>query len=68
MPIYLDFEKPIEDLILQIEEAKTIGEKSEVDVSKTISELENKLENKRIFLRKNVRRSVFTFNLPTSRR
>jgi acetyl-CoA carboxylase carboxyl transferase subunit alpha len=44
MPIYLDFEKPIEDLILQIEEAKTIGEKSEVDVSKTISELENKLE------------------------
>lgn len=44
MPVYLDFEKPIEELTLQIEEAKALGEKSEVDVSKTIKELELKLE------------------------
>lgn len=44
MSVYLDFEKPIEELILQIEEAKALGEKSEVDVSKTVKELESKLE------------------------
>jgi len=44
---YLDFEKPIEDLIDQIEKQKQIGEKSKIDVSKTVTELERKLEETR---------------------
>ena len=44
MSTYLDFEKPIEELVNQIEEAKKIGEKTNVDISKTIKELEKKLE------------------------
>ena len=43
MATYLDFEKPIEELTLQIEEAKKIGEKTNVDVSTTVGELEKKL-------------------------
>lgn len=45
MATYLDFEKPIEDLVNQIEEAKLIGEKSNVDVSNTVAELEKKLKS-----------------------
>lgn len=41
---FLDFEKPIEDLIEQIEKQKQIGEKSKIDVSKTVAALEGKLE------------------------
>lgn len=44
---FLDFEKPIEDLIEQIERQKQIGEKSKVDVSKTVVQLEQKLEEAR---------------------
>jgi acetyl-CoA carboxylase carboxyl transferase subunit alpha len=44
MPNYLDFEKPIEEIAKQIEDARILGEKSGVDVSKTIAELENKLK------------------------
>ena len=44
---FLDFEKPIEDLIEQIEKQKQIGEKSKVDVSKTVAQLELKLEEAR---------------------
>jgi acetyl-CoA carboxylase carboxyl transferase subunit alpha len=44
---FLDFEKPIEDLIEQIEKQKQIGEKSKVDVSKTVAQLEEKLEGTR---------------------
>ncbi len=44
---FLDFEKPIEDLIEQIEKQKQIGEKSKIDVSKTVAELERKLEDTR---------------------
>lgn len=44
MVTYLDFEKPLENLAQQIEETKQIGEKSEVDVSKTLTELEEKLK------------------------
>ena len=40
---YLDFEKPIEELELQIEKCKTLGEESDVDVSKTCKEIEKKL-------------------------
>ncbi|MCX6291853.1 MAG: acetyl-CoA carboxylase carboxyltransferase subunit alpha [Bacteroidetes bacterium] len=44
---YLDFERPIEDLIDQIEKQKQIGEKSKIDVSNTVAELEKRLEETR---------------------
>ena len=37
---YLDFEKPIEELVEKLNQAKQIGEEGDVDVSKTVSELE----------------------------
>jgi acetyl-CoA carboxylase carboxyl transferase subunit alpha len=42
--IYLDFEKPIEELNEQIVKTKEIGEKGKVDITSTLTELENKLE------------------------
>ena len=43
--IYLDFEKPIEELNEQILKTKEIGEKGKVDITSTLTELEGKLEN-----------------------
>ena len=43
--IYLDFEKPIEELNEQIVKTKEIGEKGKVDITSTLAELEEKLEN-----------------------
>jgi len=42
---YLDFEKPIEDLVEKLDQAKHIGEEGDIDVSKTISELEKKMKS-----------------------
>jgi len=42
---FLDFEKPISDLVDQIEKQKVIGEKSKVDVSVAVRQLEIKLED-----------------------
>ena len=42
---YLDFELPIKELREQILNCKTLGEQSNVDVSKTSKQLEGKLEN-----------------------
>src|SRR4051812_6819737 len=47
---YLDFEKPIADLVDQIEKQKLIGEKNKVDVGVAIRQLEIKLEH----IRKNL--------------
>lgn len=44
---FLDFEKPVEELINQIEEAKKLGEKTNVDISATLKELEKKLKDTR---------------------
>jgi acetyl-CoA carboxylase carboxyl transferase subunit alpha len=44
---FLDFEKPISDLLDQIEKQKQIGEKSKVDVSVAVRQLELKLEETR---------------------
>lgn len=44
---FLDFEKPISDLLDQIEKQKQIGEKSKVDVSVAVRQLELKLEDTR---------------------
>lgn len=43
MPIYLDFEKPIQELQEQLEKAHQIAEKSEVDITATVKELEEKI-------------------------
>ncbi|MBI4930138.1 MAG: acetyl-CoA carboxylase carboxyltransferase subunit alpha [Bacteroidetes bacterium] len=45
---YLDFEKPIEELSEQIEKLKHMAQKSKVDVSKSIRELEAKIKAKQI--------------------
>lgn len=44
---YLDFEKPIEELVEQLEKVKNAAEKSKVDASKTITEIEEKISNLR---------------------
>ncbi len=44
---YLDFEKPIAELFEQLEKIKQVGEKSGVDISKTISEIEEKIKQAR---------------------
>jgi acetyl-CoA carboxylase carboxyl transferase subunit alpha len=52
--ILLDFEKPIGELQEQIEKAKQIGEKTKVDVSATILELEKRIEETRTELFSNL--------------
>src|ERR1035437_948151 len=42
---YLDFEKPMADLVEQLVKVKQVGEKSKVDVSKTITEIEEKIKH-----------------------
>jgi len=44
---YLDFEKPIAELAEQLEKVKQVGEKSGVDISQTISEIEEKIKKAR---------------------
>lgn len=44
MSTYLDFEEPIKELQDQIEQTKSIGESTNVDMSDKITELENNLE------------------------
>ncbi|MBT5859462.1 MAG: acetyl-CoA carboxylase carboxyltransferase subunit alpha, partial [Flavobacteriales bacterium] len=44
---YLEFEKPIEDLIEKLNQAKELGEEGGVDVSKIVSELERKIKDTR---------------------
>lgn len=45
--IYLDFEKPIQELEEELEKLKSVAEKSKVDMSKGIKELEAKIHSKR---------------------
>jgi len=44
MPTLLDFEQPIGDILDQIEQAKEIAEKSDVNIESTLEELNVKLE------------------------
>ncbi|RYD69630.1 MAG: acetyl-CoA carboxylase carboxyl transferase subunit alpha, partial [Sphingobacteriales bacterium] len=39
-----DFEKPIADLVQQIEKVKQVADKTKVDMSATLDELDGKLE------------------------
>ncbi len=41
---FLDFEKPIEELVEQMDKLKQVGEKSKVDISASIKELEDKIQ------------------------
>src|ERR1700743_3209561 len=45
MKITFDFEKPLADLLGQIEKVKQVEDKNKLDMSATITELENKLED-----------------------
>jgi len=45
--VFLDFEKPLESLFEQLEKIKQVGEEGDLDVSKMIEELEEKISNKR---------------------
>lgn len=47
MPVLLDFEEPIGDLMDQLEKAKEISDKSDVDMTKSIRDLERKIKKKR---------------------
>ena len=44
---YLDFEKPIKELTEKLVKAKEIGEDKDIDISKTIFDIENQIKNKR---------------------
>jgi len=44
---YLAFEKPIEELMSKLEKAKEIGDEGSVDISKTVSDIEMKIESAR---------------------
>ena len=46
--IYLDFEKPIQELTEELEKLKSVAEKSKVDMSKAIAGLEAKIHEKRV--------------------
>jgi acetyl-CoA carboxylase carboxyl transferase subunit alpha len=45
--VFLDFEKPIEDLIAELAKLQKMQEKNEIDVSEPIKELELKIKNTR---------------------
>lgn len=47
MAVLLEFEEPIGELLEQLEKAKEISEKGDVDTSKTVSDIERKIEQKR---------------------
>lgn len=44
---FLDFEKPLEELYQQLDKLKETAEKNQLDVSATVSELENSIETTR---------------------
>ena len=41
---YLAFEKPIEELIIKLNQAKELGEDKSVDVSKTVKDIEAQIQ------------------------
>ena len=51
---YLAFEKPIEELIIKLQKAKEIGNEDSVDVSKTVNDIEKKIDATRKKIYKNL--------------
>src|SRR5690554_2992658 len=47
MPVLLEFEEPIGELLEQLEKAKEISEKGDVDTTKTVRDIERKIKQKR---------------------
>ena len=45
--IYLDFEKPIEEISEQIEKLKQVASKNKVDVNASVRQLEEKIKLKK---------------------
>ena len=45
--VFLEFEKPLESLYIQLEKIKQVGEEGDIDVSDKIKELENKIKSQR---------------------
>ena len=54
MAVLLEFEEPIGELLEQLEKAKEISEKGDVDTTKTIQDIERKIEQKRAEIYKNL--------------
>jgi len=51
---YLDFEKPIEELERQLEKCRELGKESDIDVSKTCSQIEKKLKEAKTSIYRNL--------------
>lgn len=51
---FLDFEKPIEELVHQLDKMKGLAEKSKVDMSGSIKELEDTIEKTRVEIYQNL--------------
>lgn len=51
---FLDFEKPVEELDKELEKLKDVASKSKVDLSKSIAELEEKIQDKIVELYSNL--------------
>jgi acetyl-CoA carboxylase carboxyl transferase subunit alpha len=51
---YLDFEKPVEEMAKELEKLKDMSVKSKVDLSKSIAELEEKIQEKIVELYSNL--------------
>ena len=47
---YLAFEKPIEELIIKLEQAKELGKDESIDISNTIADLEKQIYTMMVFI------------------
>lgn len=54
MPVLLEFEEPIGELLEQLEKAKEISEKGDIDTSKTVRDIKRKIKLKREEIYKNL--------------
>lgn len=52
--VFLDFEKPVEELSKELDKLKEVASKSKVDLSKSVTELEEKIQDKIVELYSNL--------------
>ena len=52
--VFLEFEKPIEVLFEQLDKIKEVGKEGEIDISKSIIDIEDKIHKKRLEIYKNL--------------
>ncbi|MBK9213652.1 MAG: acetyl-CoA carboxylase carboxyltransferase subunit alpha [Saprospiraceae bacterium] len=52
--VFLEFEKPIEVLFEQLDKIKEVGKEGEIDISKSILDIEDKIHKKRLEIYKNL--------------